>query len=75
MNINRVFSNSLFLIITDGRIRRMQMDKSRVLPCRFGASRPQAIVVTRMVPYPFGLYLLLDVWCILGDTLIFKIDA
>jgi len=31
------FGKSLLLIITDGRIKRMQMDKTAVfLPCRFG---------------------------------------
>ena len=45
------FSKSLLLIITDRRIRRMQMDKKPcVLPCRFGASSPQANGVTRKLP-------------------------
>jgi len=50
LKINRVFSKSVLLIITDGRIRKMQMDKSRVLPCRFGAISPQVIGVTRKLP-------------------------
>ena len=46
----------------------MQIDEKAVLlPCRFGASNPQAIGVTCQLPLPFGLYLLLDGWCILGD--------
>ena len=41
------FSRSLLLIITDGRIRRMQVDTKAVyLPCSFGASSPQAFGVT-----------------------------
>jgi len=48
--INRVFSKSLLLIITDEKIRRIQIDKKAVfLSCRFGAS-PQAIGVARMLP-------------------------
>jgi len=38
----------LLLITTDGRIRTKQMDKKAAfLRCRFGASSPQAIGVTR----------------------------
>jgi len=57
------------LIIMDGRIRRMQINKKKpcFLQCRFGASSLQAIGVTRKILLPFRLYLLLDVWCILGD--------
>ena len=36
----------------------------------FGASSPQAIGVTRMLPLPFGLYLLLDDECIQCDKTI-----
>jgi len=52
------------------------MDKKVVfLPCRFGASSPQAISVTRKLMLPFGLYLLLDVWCILVDKPISKFKS
>jgi len=48
---NRVFSKSVLLIIMDGRRRRIQMDKKPYcLPCRFGASSPQAIALTRKLP-------------------------
>jgi len=51
LKINRVFSNSLLLITTDGGIRQNQMDKKAVfLPYRFGASSPQTIGVTRKLP-------------------------
>jgi len=44
------------------------MDKKAVFfTMLFGTSSRQAIGVTRKLPLPFGLYLLLDVWCILGD--------
>jgi len=46
---HRVFSKSLWLITTDGPIRRKQTDKKAVFsPCCFGASK-QAIGVTRML--------------------------
>ena len=41
--------------------------KSRVVTMPIGASSPQAIGGTHKLPYPFGLYQLLDVWCIMGD--------
>jgi len=50
LKINRDFSQSVLLIILDGTIKQMQLDKNRVLPCRFGASSPQAIGVTRKLP-------------------------
>jgi len=76
LKINRVVSKSLLLIITDGRIRRMQIDKKTVfLPFRFGASSPQAIGVTRKLSQPFGLYLYLDLWCIMCDKIHFKFQC
>ena len=43
------FSKSLLLIITDGRIRRMQMEKKAVFYYAVLAP-PQAIGVTRTLP-------------------------
>jgi len=51
LKINCVFSKTLFLITTDRRIRKKQLDKKAVfLPCRFGTSSPQAIGVTCKLP-------------------------
>ena len=52
------------------------MDKKAVFfTMLFGTSSRQAIGVTRKLPLPFGLYLLLDVWCILGDKPISNFKA
>ena len=67
------FSKSLLLIITDGRIRRMQMDKKVFFyhaVWRHNSEKQSVLLVSfrnRSGTMPFGLYLLLDVWCILGD--------
>ena len=64
MIINGVFSKSLLLITTDGRIRKRQMDKK---PCFYNAVLAPQVRKQSVWLVSFWLYLLLDVWCILGD--------
>jgi len=64
LNINRVFSKSLLLITSDGWIRKKQYDKKT---CFYDAVLATQVRKQSVWLVSFRLYLLLDVWCILGD--------